>query len=115
MENSDTGYSEGKHWREASGWFSYQLRNKYKKAAYLYFSMLHHDKKVAYDVFINNTLVSVFNSNEGKGDKLTETFIPIAGFQTDETITVRIVAKEKCKTPRIVEVRLLERVPTSNL
>lgn len=110
FDNSSTGYTEGVYWREASGWFSYQLRNKSKNAKYLYVAYLDRDRNRQFDLFINGEKISSF-SLEGKKDmKVSETIYLIPETMKDaEIYTVRFVAKEKSRTTKITEVRLIEK------
>ncbi len=112
MENSATGYTEGAHWREAGGWFSYRLRNERKKAAYLYMAYFDLDANRRFDIFINDEKITSMNLNGGKPEKVLEAAYPIPESMKDEKVlTVRFVAKEKSKVAKITGVRLLESRP----
>ncbi len=107
-QDSWTGFSLESQWREASGWFSYQMRNPAQDAEYLYVRYYNLDLARAFEVFVDGESVAVIQADGDSGDEGQIAMIPIpASAQNNETLTVKIAAKEWKWTPKITEVRLL--------
>ena len=107
-DNSEIGFSEDVHWREAEGWFSYQLKNKDKRAVSLQFNYLNFDSRRDCDVYINGKLIKNFQFNgRGKTKVFTQSLlIPEEEIQKDR-IEIKFVRQSGRRTPKITEVRLL--------
>ena len=56
-EGADAGISNGKHWRHASGWFSYELRDKKGEARLLRLTFARADAGRQFDVLVNGELL----------------------------------------------------------
>lgn len=105
-ENSRTGYSKDKHWREAAGWFSYQLKNK--GAKYLYISFLDIDKDRNFNVYINDILVTSIEANGEKENSLQSFSFPIPDSELGkETFNIMFKAQSDSRTAKIIDVRIL--------
>lgn len=115
MEKSLTGYLEGEHWREASGWFSYHLDNKDKKAKYLYIAYFDCDKDRLFDVSINEQLLaSVPLKGAKKGQIIEKLYIITDNLKDDELLFLRFRARSNSQIAKIIQVRLLEKLPEQN-
>ena len=109
-EKSHTGIIEDTHWREATGWFSYELKNRERKAHLLYLSYFNDDPSRTFEILINDRLVKSLSLTGGKGVKPQVLLIPIPATLTgEETFTIKIAATPGSMTAKIAEVRLLTR------
>jgi len=108
-ENSVTGFIEDVHWREARGWFSYQLRNNNKDARFLYIKYFNHAHPRSFDVFVNDEKIeSLSLAGGGKEDELQTIVIKLPeGLSAIEKLTVKFAAPSGKVTARIAEVRLI--------
>lgn len=109
FEESNTGSFENIHWREAKGWFSYQMRNKDKKAKVLYVKYLASDKPSIYEISVNGEKLenlSIDNKPES-GMQFILLDIP-QNEMTKDILDIKFSANKEYATPKIVEVRLLE-------
>lgn len=110
INNSSSGYTKGLHWREAYGWFSYQLINKNKKSSYLYVGYLDCGNDRQFDIFLNDIKVEIADINNKQSEQIFEAIYPIPkNIREKETLIVRLVAKKQ--TAKIVEIRLLNKAP----
>lgn len=108
-DRSSTGYLEGVHWREAKGWFSYELKNNTKEAKYLYLEYFDRDRDRSFDVYLNKTQAQTIELKGNQGDQIVKTLIPIpSNEKTKEKIRVKFVAREGKTTAKITEVRLVK-------
>ncbi|MDL2241695.1 glycoside hydrolase family 127 protein [Bacteroidales bacterium OttesenSCG-928-L03] len=109
FDKSATGYTEGNHWREAQGHFSYILRNKTRDAAFLYLVFLDQDRR-SYNIFLNNHKLAAVSLDGGKGDKPHEVLYSIPeNLRKEDALTLRFEAEDRSRTAKIVEVRLLNK------
>lgn len=109
INNSDTGYMEDRHYRDARGWLSYQLRNKTKNSQYLYISYFDANKRRTLSVDVNGKNVKSVQLEGKSGNALQFMLLPIEQEQTaKEILTIKSKSENDYFTARIVEVRLLE-------
>jgi DUF1680 family protein len=114
-KNSNTGYMEDRHFREAKGWFSYQMRNKDKKAKYLYLLYFDANTNRTLNAEINGIKVISKNFDGKLGSSSQSLLIPIPESESrKEVLTVKLNSGEKSLTPKIIEVRLLNQMPNKN-
>lgn len=114
-KDSNTGYMEDRHFREAKGWFSYKMRNKDKNTKYLYLTYFDTNNNRTLNAEING--IKVFSKNfEGKmGNSPQSLLISIPESETrKEVLTIMFNSDEKSLTPKIIEVRLLTKMPDKN-
>lgn len=105
-DNSRTGYSHDKHWREAGGWFSYQLKNKGGK--FLYISFLDLDKSRNFDVYINGTHITTLNLNKENIDPVQSLSFPIPDSELGkELLNIEFKAQSNSRTAKITDVKIL--------
>ncbi len=62
-ENSGSGVFRDKHWRDARGWFSYDLKNPELKAKKLRVTYFGGDRNRNFDVFVNDILIKKVSLN----------------------------------------------------
>src|SRR5690606_30057739 len=108
-----TGQYEGTQWREANGWFSYELRNSDRAARYLFLRYFDVDRPSDFEVTVNGQQianVSLEGSADGIG--MGQAIYALPAEITDvDRLTVRISAQEGSRTAKITEVRLLSASP----
>lgn len=108
-ERSGIGFSEDLHWREARGWFSYQLRNPDQSARYL--RIVHFDASRArrFKLLLNGQELKEFELRGGDDNKVLTTIIEIpTELQLNTQLDFRVEAQQGSITARLVEVRLLD-------
>ncbi len=114
-KDSNTGYMEDRHFREAKGWFSYQMRNKDKNAKYLYLLYFDANNNRTLNMEING-IKAISKNFDGKlGSSPQSLLIPVPESESrKEVLTVKFNSGEKLLTPKIIEVRLLTQMPDKN-
>ncbi|EFK34222.1 Uncharacterized protein conserved in bacteria [Chryseobacterium gleum] len=107
-KDSGTGYMEDRHFRDAKGWFSYQMKNKGKNASYLYLLYFDANANRTLNIEINGKKVIAQNL-EGKSGALPQYLvIPIPDSEKNkQNLSVKFLADEKLMTAKVIEVRLL--------
>jgi len=114
-KDSNTGYMEDRHFREAKGWFSYQMRNKDKNVKYLYITYFDASNNRTLNAEINGIKVDSKNFDGKMGNSPQTLLIPIPQSETrKEILNIRFNSGEKSLTPKIIEVRLLNQTPDKN-
>lgn len=109
-DNSYTGFVEDIHWREAKGWFSYQLKNTDKNSKYLYLKYFDRDRDRNFQIFVNDQKIAEVNMNGGEADNLfTVTYLIPESEQQKDVLEIKIVASPNSMTSKIVEVRNLSK------
>jgi DUF1680 family protein len=110
-ENTETGIFRERHFRNATGSFTYDLRNPGKQARILQITYYGEEKNRNFDIFIGEKLLKTVKM-DGTGGK---NFIDVDYDLTDEikassgeTLQVRFVAHPGSSTANIYYVRLLK-------
>lgn len=112
INNSSSGYTKGMHWRNACGWFSYQLINKNKTSSYLYVSYLDCGNDRMFDIFLNGIKVETANISSKQSEQIVETIYPIPkNIGEKENLIVCFVPQKAKQTNKIIEIRLLNKMP----
>lgn len=110
-KDSNTGYMEDRHFREAKSWFSYQMKNKNKNAKYLYITYFDTNNRTL-NAEINGSKVYSKDFDGKMGISPQFLLIPIPDSEKNkEILNVRFSSKEKSLTPKIIEIRLLTNEP----
>lgn len=110
-KDSNTGYMEDRHFREAKAWFSYQMKNKNKNAKYLYITYFDTNNRTL-NAEINGSKVYSKDFDGKMGISPQFLLIPIPDSEKNkEILNVRFSSKEKSLTPKIIEIRLLTNEP----
>lgn len=108
-DQSWTGFTEGLHWRDAKGWFSYQLKNKDKNAGSLHLQHFNSYWKRGVDIYINDTKVTSITTEKRADEELMTAVFDIPESEKGkEVLNIKFVAQPKVTTPRIAEIRLLK-------
>lgn len=105
---------EDVQWREAGGWFSYEMKNRGKEAQSLMIEYFDRDRSRNFDVLINDIRVGALSLTGSKGDvRQTKTFAIPEKMNNIETLTVKFVPMPGSTTAKITQVRLLN-TPAQN-
>ncbi len=106
QSNSHTGFTEEIHWREASGWFSYQMRGK--TATMLYVKYFERDKNRQFEVLVNGDKLEQIHldGKSERGWQIRKIPLPSA-ISSLSNIEVMIRARDASMTGKIAEIRLL--------
>ncbi|WP_348800251.1 glycoside hydrolase family 127 protein [Flavobacterium adhaerens] len=98
-EKSNSGYDEGKFWRNTSSYISYQLTNKNLQGKLLEISVLDESKFDNVNFLINDKKVD-FDIKDSK----------IIQFKVDKTevVNLKIQSKENKPTPRFYQIRIVK-------
>lgn len=105
MDKSQTGNDDGKHWREAEGWFSYKMKSNGKdvnKVRVLFNSFGKRSGKV----LIDGTEIGTFTTSGTPSVSSCEFEIP-ASMKGKEEMVIKIEKNIGRVTPHIYEVRLI--------
>lgn len=107
-KDSNTGYMEDRHFRDAKGWFSYRMKNPGKNAAYLYVLYFDNNAGRMMNAEINGKKI-IAKKLEGKaGNSPQYLLLPVPDSEKNkESLTVKFYAEDQSMTSRIIEVRLL--------
>jgi hypothetical protein len=110
-EKTETGVVNDRHWRNATGWFSYRLENKQAAAKKIRITYSGMDRNAAFDILVNGQLLKneVFNSSKGEGLFDVDYLIPPNLLQAlDQTVEIKFSASENSRTARVFYVRLMK-------
>ncbi|WP_394674072.1 beta-L-arabinofuranosidase domain-containing protein [uncultured Chryseobacterium sp.] len=107
-KDSNTGYMEDRHFRDAKGWFSYRMKNPRKNASLLYILYFDNNAGRTLNAEINGKKI-VAKKLEGKaGNSPQYLLLPVPDSEKNkENLTVKFSAEDQAVTSRIIEVRLL--------
>ncbi len=110
-EGTQTGVHQDRHWRHASGWFSYDLKDPDNEAEKLRITYFGGDGGRTFDILINEQLLSTVELNGAGGDKFVEVdySIPsaIRNSARNGVLTVKFLAAEGSVAGGIYHVRLM--------
>lgn len=111
-ENTESGIHEGRHWRHASGWFSYDLKNTGNEARTLRITYFGMDKGRVFDIIVNNTVLATVKSDGSQGNKFFDVdyIIPenILEKSAEGLLNVKFAAHEGSMAGGIYFVRLMK-------
>ena len=108
FDDSNIGFMEDIHWREAKTWFSYKLKNESKRAKILRIKYFESKKSRKFKILLNNQELESVHTLGDKADELKTLLIPIPEklIQT-ESMILKFEAILGSKTAKITEIRLL--------
>lgn len=111
-ENTNSGVHKNKHWRDAIGWFSYELKTKGHKNLKLQVTYFGLDAGRQFDIFINDMLLADVHLKGENGDDFFTVNYPIADKMVqsakDGLLTLKFQAKNGSVAGGIYYVRLLK-------
>jgi len=111
-ENSNAGVNQDRHWRDATGWFSYELNNEENKAARIRITYFGLDGNRKFKIMVNEMTIA---NEELKGDRSPEFFTKDYELpkkiveQKNETLSIRFEAEPDSRTAGIYGVRLMKK------
>jgi hypothetical protein len=111
-EKTNSGIIANKHWREAQGWFSYDLKNKANAGHILRITYFGLDKGRTFDIYVNGSILTTVNLDGAKGGVFFDVNYDIPQAIIDKTkdgiMNVKFIAHENSVAGGIYYVRLLK-------
>lgn len=110
-ENSNTGVNNNKHWRDATGWFSYQMFDKKQEATKLQIMYFTGDANRNFCLLVNNEKIADIQLKHREGNGFYTIDYPIpANIRTKAKgkLTIKFEAKPNSVAGGIYEVRLMK-------
>ncbi len=109
-ENSSMGTHQNRHWRDARGWFSYNLQNVNLNASVLRLTYFGLDKGREFTISINGNELARENFTGNKGDGFFEIDykLPMSIVQDSKLLEVKFEAINNSVTAGIYGVRLIK-------
>ncbi len=110
-EGSNIGVNQDRHWRDASGWFSYELQDENNTAGKVQVTYFGMDSNRNFKIFINDVLLAE-EDMDGSKDNTFYTKDYILPKKLRETkkknLTIRFEAMESSRTAGIYGIRLMK-------
>jgi len=109
-ENSNTGVHQNRHWRDASGWFSYELEDSEHSASKLLITYYGKDNNREFSIYMNGEILAEERLEGEEGDRFFSKEYKLPKqleYNDGEKITIRFEAKPSSRTAGIYDVRLL--------
>ncbi len=106
-EDSEIGIYEGRHWRHAKGWFSYELYNSERLKSKLRVTYSGADRGRTFDILINDTIIETVSST-GNSDTFFTVDYRIPEELITDTMTVKFQAHQNSMAGGVFEIRLLK-------
>ena len=107
-ENSESGIHLNRHWRHATGWFSYRLVDKKKEAVKLRITYYGLDSGRQFDILVNDQKLAEVNLDGSHGNGFFEEDYAIpATVRQAGVLTVKFVAHPGSLAGGVFGVRLM--------
>lgn len=107
-ENSNSGLNQNRHWRDASGWFSYNLKNRENRANTLRITYYGRDAGRKFKILVNGVEISNQELDGSKGDTFFDLDYSLPeSIGSKDILTVRFEANKNSSTAGVYGVRLL--------
>jgi DUF1680 family protein len=107
-DGADAGINKGKHWRHASGWFSYDLTDKQGEAKTLRLTYSTLDAGRRFDILVNGKLLAEVTLDADSQQELySRDYAIAAGSAVDGKLVVRFVARDGSIAGGLYGLRLL--------
>jgi len=110
-ERTESGLFREEHFRNAKGWFSYELRNPGGLAKKLRLTYYGRERNRQFEIYVNEVLLSAVKMEGAGADTWTGTDYPLPESLLNNppsTLTVKFIAKDGSTTANIFEIRLLK-------
>ncbi|HEV7334123.1 MAG TPA: glycoside hydrolase family 127 protein [Flavisolibacter sp.] len=110
-EKTEAGVFRERHWRHATGWFSYDLKNRNNEGRRLRITYAGGDKNRLFDIYINNKLLQSVKLEGSEGNSFYDIDYPLPQQLLDQKpqiITIKFVAHPGSVAGGIYGVRLLQ-------
>lgn len=78
FDNSRTGVFKGRHWRHASGYFSYQFKNPGKEKCFLRVTYYGADQGRTFKILVNNSVIATVSLDGSYGDRFVDVDYPVS-------------------------------------
>jgi DUF1680 family protein len=109
--DSTAGLTKERHWRHASGWFSYALNDAQLQAKTIRLSFLTPKSERSFDVMINGVLIDSINLPVKSSEELQTFNFSVPAVQVQQSqgkLVVKLVAHQGSIAGDLVELRLLK-------
>ncbi|HEX7645110.1 MAG TPA: glycoside hydrolase family 127 protein [Burkholderiaceae bacterium] len=109
-EGMDAGINRGRHWRHASGWFSYRLTDKQHQARSLRLTFARGDAGRKFDLYVNGRLLQNIELEQGMPQEFATRDYALPQdlvAASDGTLTVKFVARPGSFAGGLYGLRLL--------
>ncbi|MBZ4192202.1 glycoside hydrolase family 127 protein [Niabella beijingensis] len=106
-EKTETGLHNGRHWRHATGWFSYDLKNTTKDARKIRVTYWGEDRGREFDIFINDRLVTRVHLEGKDGPLFIDKDYALQETGQPAVLNIRFKAAGGSTAGGIYEIRLL--------
>ena len=110
-ENSNSGMNGERRWRDATGWFSYELKDEQNNAGKVQITYYGNDSGRMFNILINDIVIAREELKGGKGDVFftKEYMLPKKiKEKKNRTLTIKFEAEENSQTAGIYGVRLMK-------
>ncbi|PRX46851.1 glycoside hydrolase family 127 protein [Salegentibacter salegens] len=110
-EESNTGVNLGEHWRDASGWFSYELKDDKNQAQKIRLTYFGKDVNRKFRIFINGIEVGQEHFEEEKAENFYTKDYQLPKKITEKNIkrlTIRIEAESGFSTAGVYDIKLMK-------
>ncbi|RDV13010.1 glycosyl hydrolase [Pontibacter diazotrophicus] len=110
-EKTESGVHQDRHWRHASGWFSYDLKDTKKEARKLRVTYFGLDKDRHFDIYINGSLLKSVSLDGAMGDTFFDADYAIPEElvkSSNGVLEVKFAAQEGSVAGGVYGVRLLK-------
>ncbi|MGA9591077.1 MAG: glycoside hydrolase family 127 protein [Salegentibacter sp.] len=110
-ENSNIGVNQDRHWRDASGWFSYVLKDENKEAAKLRVTYFGEDRDRNFNIYVNGQLLAEEYLKGDKGDTFfsKDYMLPQKLLKKKpQELTIKFEAMEGSRTAGVYGIRLMK-------
>jgi len=109
FDNSNKGIYKDRHFRNARGWFTYNLKNQMATAKTLRVTYSVARGNTNFDILVNNTLLTTVELKDAKQGEFFDVDYPLPEPLKDaKVIEVKFAAKTNAQTANIYDVRLLK-------
>ncbi|MFL9831277.1 glycoside hydrolase family 127 protein [Flavobacterium sp. ST-87] len=110
-EKTDTGIYKKRHYRNGTGFFSYELKNPKLEARKLRFTYFGSDKNKNFDIYMNSVLIASITLDGTEGNQFVDKTIEIPAEvlkSNAKLFEVKFQAKPNSSVAGIYEVRLMK-------
>jgi hypothetical protein len=111
-EGTETGIHDGRRWRHASGWFSYDLQDKKGEGRILRITYFGLDAGRQFDILVNGVLLTTVRSDGSAGNRFVDVDYTLSDASMEHIqnnmLTVKFVAHPGSIAGGIYGVRLMK-------
>jgi len=110
-EGAITGVTNGRSWRDASGWFSYELKGVGRGPLSLLVTYSAGQRDRQFDILVNDRVIAAVTLSGQQSDRFTDATYPIpeaiASAAKGGVLTVKFAAKPGSRAGAVYDVRLI--------